>query len=62
MYFRNYRLSKIWLDKCLDCLTSEHTSTVNISKPPKHLSNLHDSTFIIPFATFYQHIPAKNLY
>ena len=50
MYFRNYRLSKIWLDKCLDCLTSEHTSTVNISKPPKHLSNLHDSTFIILFA------------
>ena len=37
MYFQNLTLSKIWLDECLDSLLSEHPSTVNMSKCPKHL-------------------------
>ena len=37
MYFRNYRLPKMWLVKHLKCLVSEHPSTVNMIKNPKYL-------------------------
>ena len=37
MYFRKYRMSKIWLDECMDTLVLEHPSAVNMSKRPKHL-------------------------
>ena len=50
MYFWNYRLSNIWLDECLDSLVLEHPLTVNLSKRPKHLWNLHKRTFIILLA------------
>ena len=51
MYFQNYRLRKTWLDKYPKSHVSEHHSTVNMLKKPKHLRNLHDSTFI----TFFHH-------
>ena len=62
MYFRNYRLSNIQLDEFLDSLVSEHPSTVNMSKCPKVLRNLHESAFIKLFSGYYENIPAKNLY
>ena len=34
MYFRNYRLQKLWLDKCLKSPVSEQHSTVNILNGP----------------------------
>ena len=46
MHFRNYRLSKIWLDHSLKSAFSEHPLTVIELKGPKHLWNLHKSTFI----------------
>ena len=46
MYFRYYRLSKIWLDHSLNSAVSEHPFTVNMLKCPKHLWNLHERTFI----------------
>ena len=49
MYFRNYRLQKILLDKCLKGAISEHPLTVNMLKGPKPLWSLHDRTFIIFF-------------
>ena len=49
MYFRNYRLSKTWLDQSLKSTISGDPLTVNMLKGPKHLSNLDDSTFIIVF-------------
>ena len=51
MYFRNYRLSNTWLDHSLKSAVSEYPSTVNMLKGPKHLWNLHDSTFINIFTT-----------
>ena len=50
MYFRNYRLSKFWLDRSLNSVVSEDPSTFNMLKSPKHLWNLHESTFIIFFS------------
>ena len=47
MYFQNYRLSKTWLDHSLKGAVSEHPSTVNMLKGPKHLRNLQESIFII---------------
>ena len=47
MYFRNYRLSKTWLDYPLKSAVSEHPSVVNMLRGPKHFTNLHESTFII---------------
>ena len=37
MYFRNYRLSKTWLNPFLKRAISDHASTVNMLKGPKHL-------------------------
>ena len=51
MYFRNYRLWKTWLDRCLKSPDSEHPLTHNMLKGPKHLLNLHGNTFIIFFIT-----------
>ena len=45
--FRYYGLQKTWLDKCLKSPVSEHRSTVDMLKRPKHYYNLHGSTFII---------------
>ena len=50
MYFRNYRLSKFCLDRSLNSVVSEDPSTFNMLKSPKHLWNLHESTFIIFFS------------
>ena len=49
MYLRNYRLSKTCLDHCLNSPVSEHNSTVNMLKGPKHLWNLSERTFIMFF-------------
>ena len=45
-YFRNYRLWKSWLDHSLKSTISEHALTVNMSKRPKYLRNLHESAFV----------------
>ena len=37
MHFRNYRLSNIWLDECLESLVLDQASTMNMSKRPTHL-------------------------
>ena len=57
MYFRNSRLSHTWLDDSLKSAVSEHPSTVNMLKGPKHLWNLIDSTFI----KLFYHSEGKNL-
>ena len=44
---------KIWLDKCLKSPVSEDPSTNNMVNAPKHVLNLHHSTFII-FIVQYQ--------
>ena len=49
MYFQYYRLSKTWLDHSLKSAVSELPLTVNKLEGPKHLSNLHERTFIIFF-------------
>ena len=49
MPFRNYRMSKTWLDHTLKSTVSKLPLTVNILKRPKLLSNLHESTFIMFF-------------
>ena len=36
MYLRNHALQKTLLDECLKGLASEHRSTVNMLKGPKH--------------------------
>ena len=36
MYFRNYRLQKTWLDKCLKCPVSEDPLTSNMGNRAKH--------------------------
>ena len=51
MYVRDCRLQKTCLDQCLKSLFSKQPLTVNMLKGPKHLSNLHDLTFIISFIT-----------
>ena len=45
MYFRKYRLRKIWLDKYLKSRVSEDLSTDNMANVSKHCSDLNDSTF-----------------
>ena len=45
MYFRNYRLRKIWLDQCLKSCVSEDPSTDNMANESKHSSNLNESSF-----------------
>ena len=57
MYFRNYRLSKTWLDQYLKRAISEDPSTVNMVNGPKDLWNLHDCSFII----FFHHSEGKWL-
>ena len=47
MFFPNYRLRKTWLDKLLKSLVSEHCSTVNMLKGPKHSWNLYGRTFVM---------------
>ena len=49
MYFQNLRLSHTWSDHSPKSTVSEHPSTVNMLKCPKHLWNLHSSSFIIFF-------------
>ena len=49
MYFRNFRLQKAWLPKCLRSLGSGHLWTVNTSKGSKDCLNLHGSNFVICF-------------
>ena len=66
MYFRNFRLSKTWLDHCLKSAVSEHPSTFNMLKGRKHLWNLLDGTFIIFFhhsegKLFWKCLPYWNL-
>ena len=46
MYFRNYGLSKTWLNHSLKSAVSDYPLTVNMLKGPKHLLNLHESIFI----------------
>ena len=36
MYFRNYRLQKTWLEKCIKKLASKYGWTVNMLNGPKH--------------------------
>ena len=47
MYFRNHRLRKTWLDKCLKSRASEDPSTGNMANCSKHCCNLNDITFTI---------------
>ena len=47
MYFRNYRLRKILLDKCLKSPISEYRLTPNMLKSLKYCLNLHHASFII---------------
>ena len=49
MYIQNYRPSKTWLDHSLKTAVSEHPSTVDMLKGPKHLSKMPETTFIIFF-------------
>ena len=49
MCFRNYRLSKTWLNHSLKSYVSEPPSTFNMLMDDKHLWKLHESTFIIFF-------------
>ena len=53
MYFRNYRLSKIWLVHSLKSAVLEHPSAVIMLKGPKHLWNLHESTFYHLFPSLW---------
>ena len=47
MYFRKYRLRKIWLDKCLKSPVSEDPQIDNKRSGSKHSCNLNDRTFTI---------------
>ena len=47
MYFRNYRLRKPWLDKCLKSSVSEDASKSSMVKQAKHCGNLNHSIFSI---------------
>ena len=61
MYFLNYRLSKTWLDLSVENAVSEHLSTVNMLTGPKHIWNLHESTFIEFFRLSEEKWFRKNL-
>ena len=52
IYFRNYRLQKAWLLKCLKSPASEHLWWDNMLRYPKHYWNLHCSSFAIFFSQF----------
>ena len=39
MYFRNYRLGKPWLDKCLKSHFSENPSKSNMVRASKHFKS-----------------------
>ena len=45
MYFRNYGLSKSWLDKCLKSSALDDPLTRNLVNGTKHCYTLDDSTF-----------------
>ena len=47
MYFRNYGLAKRRLDEYLKSAVSQYSSTSNLIKALKHISNHHCGTFII---------------
>ena len=55
MYFQNYRMSKTWLNHSLESAVLEPPSPVEVLIGTKHLSNLHQSTFII----FFDHSKRK---
>ena len=55
MYFIYYRLSKTWLHHSLKYAVSEDPVTVKMLKGPKHLRNLHESTFTIFFMTLTEY-------
>ena len=59
MYFQNYRLSKTGLDFFLKNAGWEHPSTVNMLKGSKRLWNLHETTFIIFFPSFWKQMILK---
>ena len=44
MYFRNYGLSKTWLDQRLKSTVSEDPTKINMVNAPKHCSNLKDTS------------------
>ena len=65
--FPKLQPSRTWLDHSLKTTASEHSSTVNMLKVPKHLWNLHESTFIIFFhhseeKWFRQYLPDSPFY
>ena len=47
MYFRNYGLRNMWLDKCLKSPVSEDHWTGNMVKGKKHYFSKNKSTFTI---------------
>ena len=49
MYFRNYGLQNMRLDKCLKSLVSKQSSTVNKLNGSKQCQNLHDINLFIIF-------------
>ena len=53
--FPKLQPSRTWLDHSLKTTASEHSSTVNMLKVPKHLWNLHERPFII----FFHHSQGK---
>ena len=60
IYFRNYRLQKAWLLKCLKSPASEHLWRVNMLKYPKHCWNLHCSSFAIFFLSIWKSFSSKS--
>ena len=61
MYFRNYWLSKTWLNHAVESAISEPPSTLNVLMCAKHLWNLNGSTFIIFFDHSDENLFAKHL-
>ena len=55
--FPKLQTVKFWLDRSLNSVVSEDPSTFNMLKSPKHLWNLHESTFII----FFSHSEDKRI-
>ena len=56
IYSENYRLPKMWLEKYLKSLISEHPSNVSMLKRPNILCYLQESAFIVVF-----HYSGRNL-
>ena len=61
IYFVNSKMSKPWLNHSLKSAVSEDPLTVNMFNGPKHLWNLHESTFIIFFPSLWGQIIWKML-